>query len=418
MMHGRFGRLVKRFARAQRGTVALMTGLSMLPMLAVAGAAIDFVHASGVQTRLQASLDAAALAAASSASLSESQRIAMAQAVFARNWQDAFTDRFSASATFTFQGGGIVGDASVEVPASFMQLVGIDTMDVDADVTISIPETKKAELALVLDYSFSMTETSGGKVKYVAMKDAAIKLVDDLAAAGKNKVKIGLVPFSHHVWLTLPKAHVAGVKGVGSWTGCTLDRLYPHNISNATPTRKDETKWNQPVVSSHKGCGGYLPRKLVVRPLSDNFDRIAEQLEDMLPYDHTHISLAVEIGWHILSPNAPFTEGVDYSDTKTNKFMVVLTDGRQMEEAFGPGGSRTLSNGEKNLAALCGKAKDEGITMITIAFDLRDKSTRDRLRNCSTDPDKHFFVAEDDDEIARAFDDIKSQIVAKMYVSK
>jgi Flp pilus assembly protein TadG len=410
--------LIGRFGKSESGAVALLAGLAAIPMMLAAGVAIDFVHASSIKSRLQTSLDAAALAAASSRSLSEGERRKLANAIFARNWVDPMTADLKANPKFEFQGAGIIASADVEVPTAFLQLAGIKSMDVGSETNISIPVTKKAEVALVLDYSKSMTEVAGGRVKYEAMKDAAIKLVGELKAAGKDNAKIGLVPFTHQVYVTLPKAFVAGQTGLGSWSGCTQDRLYPYNISEASPTSNDKTKWNQSVLTVHGGCGSYVPRHLTVLPLTTEFDKVTDQLDQMIPYEYTHIALGVEFGWHLLSPNAPFTGVADYDDKSTQKYMVVLTDGRQTEPAFGPNGNRTAKIGEKNLETLCQRAKDDGIRMITIAFDLQDQETRDRLRDCSSDPDKDFFIADDDKDVAAAFSEITQQVAAQIYVSK
>ena len=109
---------------------------------------------------------------------------------------------------------------------------------------------------------------------------------------------------------------------------------------------------------------------------------------------------------------------MSYDDEETQKFMVVLTDGAQTEPAFGPGGTRTVAQGESNLEALCTNAKTKGITMITIAYDLDDNDTVDRLRNCATDPDKNFFVATSAAAVAGAFENIKTLITAQVFVSK
>jgi von Willebrand factor type A domain len=138
----------------------------------------------------------------------------------------------------------------------------------------------------------------------------------------------------------------------------------------------------------------------------------------MTPYAWTHIALGVEFGFHLLSDNAPFTTGVSYSDKKTQKIMIVLTDGTQTEPAFGPGGVRNVTQGEDNLEALCANAKAKGITMMTIAYDLDDSTTRNRLRNCTTDPSKHFFVATDTAAVASAFDNIKNAITDQVFISR
>ena len=166
------------------------------------------------------------------------------------------------------------------------------------------------------------------------------------------------------------------------------------------------------------GCSGYVSHNLNVTPLTDNFAGLKAQLDSMTPYAWTHIALGVEFGFHLLSDNAPFTTGVSYDDKKTKKIMIVLTDGTQTEPAFGPGGTRTVSQGESNLEALCENAKAKGITMMTIAYDLDDSTTRNRLRNCSTDPSKNFFVATDTSAVASAFDDIRNAITAQVFISK
>ena len=300
-----------------------------------------------------------------------------------------------------------------------MQIAGLTSMSIDVGTSISIPENKKAEIALVLDYSGSMEEKSGGEIKYVAMKNAAKKLVTDLEAASPKRLKVGLVPFSHHVYVTLPEKFIVGKTGSGSWTGCTQDRRYPYNLTDATPTLPDDTtKWGQPQAKAHlsDGCGAYVPNNLKVVALTTNFNAVRTQLDTMRPYAWTHIALGAEFGYHLLSPNEPYAEGAEYSDNKVNKFMVLLTDGRQTEPGFGDG-VRTPGQGETNLERICKNAKASGITIITIAFDLRDKDTRDRLSDCSSDPAKHFFVAEDSGDVASAFEEIKRQIAARVYIS-
>ncbi len=96
---------------------------------------------------------------------------------------------------------------------------------------------------------------------------------------------------------------------------------------------------------------------------------------------------------------------------------MILTDGRQTEPAFGPS-SRTVSQGEDNLEAICSNAKASGITVMTIAFDLQDEDTTNRLRDCSSDPAQNFMIAEDSSDIAAAFADIREQITAQVFISR
>jgi von Willebrand factor type A domain len=95
-------------------------------------------------------------------------------------------------------------------------------MDVGANSEVSIPTNKNAEIAFVLDYSGSMTEYAGGEVKYVAMRDAVTKLVNNLTASNSDKLKFALVPFSDQVLTDIPNQYVYGQPAVGMWAGCTL----------------------------------------------------------------------------------------------------------------------------------------------------------------------------------------------------
>jgi Flp pilus assembly protein TadG len=419
----RFRKLTNSLSRyfiAEAGTTAVTFALSVVPLLVATGAAVDYMRYSNAETKVQAALDAGALAVAAAPNLSNAKRLKAGQDSFAANLKSVGIDPKAVDSSFAMQGTGVAASATYDMPTGLMQVAGLTNMRVEVETTISIPEGKKAEIALVLDYSGSMNETAGGQVKYVAMRNAAKKLVTDLEVANPKRLKVGLVPFSHHVYATLPEKFIVGKSGTGAWTGCTQDRRYPANLTDATPDLTDNaTKWGHAFAKVHAadGCDGYAPNKLKVAPLTEDFDAMRAQLDAMRPYAWTHIALGAEFGYHLLSPNEPFAQGADYGNKNVRKVMVLLTDGRQTEPAFG-NGVRTVGQGESNLAGICANAKASGITIITIAYDLRDEDTRARLRSCSTDPDKHFFIAEDGADVAAAFEDIKAQITAQVYISR
>ena len=413
--------LVKRFGTCQKGTVAILYALSAVPVLLAAGSGIDYVRYLANTTQLQAALDSAALAAAAATTATDEERVAVAEATFAANLNNADLTGADITRNFEISHGTIVAAADMDMATSLMRVAGIDSMQLSISTEIAIPANKKAEIALVLDYSGSMNDTIAGGVKYVAMRNAAKQLIADLEAANPDNVKFGLVPFSHHVYGTFPNAYILGQSGSGNWTGCTQDRKYPYNLTDATPISADNnTKWGQAQAPVHasSGCSGYVSHNLKIMPLTNNFTALKAQLDSMTPYAWTHVALGVEFGFHLLSDNAPFTEGASYSDDETEKIMVVLTDGTQTEPAFGPGSTRTVSQGDLNLEALCANAKAKGITMMTVAYDLDDSAQRNRLRDCSTDPTKNFFVATDTAAVASAFDSIKNAITAQVFISK
>jgi Mg-chelatase subunit ChlD len=322
--------------------------------------------------------------------------------------------------SFEIEDETVVAAANMNMATSFMKFAGFEAMKLSVGAEISIPGDKKAEIALVLDYSGSMSETIAGGVKYVAMKNAAKDLISDLEAANPEKVKFALVPFSHHVYGTLPMSYILGASGSGDWLGCTQDRKYPYNLTDATPTADNNTKWGQPQAPVHAawGCSGYASNNLLMVPLTDNFTYLKSRLDMMTTYAWTHIAVGVEFGFHMLSENNTLVDAASYDDEETKKFLVILTDGAQTEPAFGSGSTRTVAQGEANLEALCTNAKAKGITVITIAYDLDDNATTNRLKNCATDPVSNFFVATDTAAVASAFDNIKTIITAEVFISK
>jgi Flp pilus assembly protein TadG len=389
------------------------------------GTAVDLSRLSAAQTQTQNAVDAAALTGASLKGKTDAERIAAAQKAFASNTTSGIASKMTPVATFEVVDDVMIGTAEIQVPSAFMHLAGLDVMNGNAHAEVNILADKKAEIVMVLDYSGSMGRNVNGKTKYKVMRDAAIKLVEDLSKSDPDNIKFGLVPFSNHVYTTLPGAFV--LDSSGSWTGCTQDRKYPFNLTDATPTIDPASQWNQVMLSAdddptddndqiNYGCSGYIANNLTTVDLTDKFKNVTNQLEIMEPYAYTHIALGVEFGYHMLSPNAPFTKGAAYTDKNTKKFMVVLTDGEQTTGGFGETG-RTVADGETNLEKLCANAKANKITIMTMAFDLNDEPTVQRLKNCSTDPLTDFFIAKDADTLEAAFESIKAAVASDIYLS-
>ena len=413
----------KRFAKANRGSTGVIFAVSLVPILLAAGAAIDFSNFYATRNHVQAALDAGSMAGATAAGKTDSEHVKIANDTFKANMSATDLANPNIKVKFTPNAKTIVGSATTEIPTSFMSLVGMNTLDISTNSEVSIPTDKNAEIAFVLDYSGSMNEVAGAQVKYVAKRDAVTKLVNDLTAANPTKLKFGLVPFSDQVLTDIPKSYVYGQTGAGNWTGCTLDNPSPYNLTDSPPTGGNASKWNQPTPGWlwTSGCGGYSTRKLNVRPLSNDFTGLKTQISAMTPYANTHIALGVQFGFQMLSPNGIYNSSssiASYADTNTIKYLVLLTDGTQTEAAFGPGGTRDVTNGEKNLVTLCENAKSAGIQILTMAVGVDDVATSARLQNCASDPTQNFFVINTSDDMAQAFATITGQIAQQAYLSK
>src|SRR5690348_5436798 len=105
-----FGTAAKDFARrftlSKAGGVAMIFGLSFIPLSMLTLCAIDFHRASTVRMALQDALDAASLAAARTQSATTTAQIqAIGVNVMAANMQ-TFNDTVVTTTTFTLSGDG------------------------------------------------------------------------------------------------------------------------------------------------------------------------------------------------------------------------------------------------------------------------------------------------------------------------
>ena len=90
---------LRRYIITQSGTTAITFALSIVPVLLAAGAAVDYTRYSDARTKIQVALDAGALAIASSANLSKTQRLKAGEDSFALNLTSVNIDPSAVTAT-------------------------------------------------------------------------------------------------------------------------------------------------------------------------------------------------------------------------------------------------------------------------------------------------------------------------------
>jgi Flp pilus assembly protein TadG len=189
---------LRRFRRDDRGVVAMMFAIAVIPIMLLVGSVVDYTNAAKVNSRLQAATDATALATArwvtSNPSSTESDALNFARAYFrgAMGIDYAEVSPNVTSVTFERNRSRIVVAAEALYPTIVMQLAQINNVLLTADATVD-RGTNYLEVALVLDNTGSMaTNDRIGK-----LRNAATSLVTILEGArtGDRDVKIALVPF-------------------------------------------------------------------------------------------------------------------------------------------------------------------------------------------------------------------------------
>jgi Flp pilus assembly protein TadG len=126
-----------RFRRRCQGSIAPMVAVAMVPMVGIAGLAVDYSRANGIRAGMQGALDSAVLAGAKDDSA---------------NWADTALNVFSATFNpkgssgaapkFVLNGdGSFSGTVSASVPMEFLRLIGASSMNVNAQATATVAPT-------------------------------------------------------------------------------------------------------------------------------------------------------------------------------------------------------------------------------------------------------------------------------------
>ncbi len=131
----RFLMATGRFWHNERGNFAIIFGVAALPMVALAGAAMDYSRVSSAQSRLQSAADAGALAAASGIMpLDKRQHLAIAMI-------EANADGLSPQIDTTFNTHDIIIEAKAQISTPFLSMAGVPEMTATATVQVKTTQT-------------------------------------------------------------------------------------------------------------------------------------------------------------------------------------------------------------------------------------------------------------------------------------
>lgn len=191
---------LRAFLKNTSGNVAMLWGISVVPLVGFAGIATDVSNAVTVKTRLSQALDATGLAVARSVGLSEDELQELATSYLNANYPIGEAGTIS-EPTITIDGNVVKVSATANVKTTLLNVIGVHDMDVYAEAEIT-RVTKGLEVALVLDNTGSMN--SSGKMP--ALREAATDLVNILYGEEENNenLKLALVPFVTAVNINVP----------------------------------------------------------------------------------------------------------------------------------------------------------------------------------------------------------------------
>lgn len=196
-------RATTNLVRAERGNVAMMFAIALVPMIGIIGTAVDYSRAVAARSAMQAALDTVALMVSKDAqanpTMTSAQATAAAQKYFNALYKESGSSNVTITATYTQNGGmgsSVQVTGSAKVATDIMRYAGYTDMSVDTSSTTKWGATRM-RVALVLDNTGSMADNN----KMTNLKSAAKDLITQLAGRAKTAgdIYISLVPFAKNV---------------------------------------------------------------------------------------------------------------------------------------------------------------------------------------------------------------------------
>lgn len=412
-------KLATRFARDERGSIAIMFGISAMAITMFAGIAIDYSRVNHERSRVATSLDAAALAAGKAlldGRLSDGDVETIAKAYFEQNMKAG--ERFGKINDLAVQvrrsSSGVTLTATVEVPMTLTRIAGVDKLVFPVTSSTAF-EQLDIELSMALDITGSMR---GRKLD--DLKSAANGLVDVLLPDGgtPNKVRIALAPYATAVNLG---AFAGAASDNRSTDGCVYERTGAEAYSDAPPqTRAFFQAGGTPMdIDPTEGRYAYACPSATILPLTDDAETIRTSIRNLTANYGTAGHFGAAWAWYMVSEKWrtfwPASSAPDAKDkSKRIKAIILMTDGIfNTSYANGPSAMQALR--------LCDKmkgtdidpakpAKDHDTIVYAIAFQAPAEAEA-MLKQCaSSSSGTHYFTAANGDELAMAFEAIANQL--------
>ena len=183
-----------------------------------------------------------------------------------------------------------------------------------------------------------------------------------------------------------------------------------------------------------RGPNAACPEPIV--PLTDNRAALDASIAGLrsVGASGTNSAMGMAWGWRVLSPGAPFTEGLPYSPDDTRKIIILMTDGvndvteqqnsynRADYGAYGYlaqgrlGSNRAAAQNrlDDKLREVCEEVARPGVEILvyTVMFDPLGglpPSLANLYRDCASEP-AMFFQASNSSDLITAFNDIAADI--------
>ncbi|UGV29031.1 pilus assembly protein TadG [Rhodopseudomonas boonkerdii] len=453
-------RAARRFIRGERGNVATIFAVSLVPLLGFVGAAVDYSRTTAARSSMKVALDSAALMVSkdlgSNPSMSTAEISAKATNYFNALYTNNSSSPITVTASYTSNtkdGSTVTLTGSGTVTTDFMKMVGFPQMSINGSSTTTWGSTRM-RVAMALDVTGSMNDDG----KLAAMKTAAQNLIDTLSSASRmtEDVYISIIPFAQMVnvgvsnknasWLRwdqlgtcnnnnfsmspetcqayAKKYPYLGTKWTyatnkNSWKGCVEDRDEPYDTTKDAPTG---TATSYPAMFYVQQGNDSCPPALLPMTSaygSSNVQTIKTMIDGLKASGGTNQMIGMAWAWTTLQVGTdPFPAPAKDADYKYTDAIILLSDGLNTgSRKYGDGTSASAP--EPNIDArqqiLCDNIKSSGAMIYTIQVNTDGDPDSAVLKYCASTG--NFFATTTASGIATAFTAIGNSL-NKLRVSR
>ena len=422
----KFRRSARDFTRERRGNVAVTFALATLPVIGMAGAAVDYSHANSIKAAMQSALDSTALMLSKDAAdLSNSDLQTKAKNYFTALFTRPEAKNIQITAAYSTSGGSnVVVNGSAKVDTSLLGIVGYKQIGVNGTATAKWG-SERLRVALALDVTGSMS--SDGKM--TALKAATKNLLTQLkgAASVNGDVYVSIIPFSKDVnvgsgnhaqnWIdwtewndnngdcskksvysTKSSCQSAGgswkTDNHNTWNGCITDRGDVGSPNSANYDQK-VTATRANITASRFPAENYDSCPVAMKGLTYDWTSLNNLVDSMQPNGNTNQPIGLVWAWQSLVGGGPLTAPAKDSNYTYKEIIILMSDGLNTENRWSTSQSsvnKRMYDSSAGGIGTCANAKAANVTIYSIQVDTGGDGLSTVMQNCASSSDKFYRI--------------------------
>jgi Flp pilus assembly protein TadG len=407
---------LKHFLRDRSGSVVTILTLTLIPVLGLTGAAVDYSRVYEARNNFQNSADSAVLAAASSVTTEVSQLTEMADNVFNENRKSTHVTLVSNQFTLDDTQSPPVYQykARGSIETSLLKILKIN--DIEFEVVSQAVSAGEAYESIEVVLALDITVSSKRMDSFIPARDEILQTLQELQAQSNN-LHLSFVPIDDRINIGTARFGWLSGPAPNDWEGCVAPRhetigTNVFALTDADPVSVPFDVVDVPLaVAAEHGC-----RNPIVGPTMD-VESVVDTINYSLQFAQTgRFDISMAWAWRFISPRwQGFWNVAGYPRpyaASNRKIVVFLSDGQSnmhdRELHTGPSDrpiekNKWTEEGFENLVAVCDAMKSEGIEIFM--FNTNPNSHYDvYAKECATTG--NYYITDNIGNFKKAFPNI------------